>query len=70
LGEQQFAQRFAKRRPAGLARTDDVMAARGERVGKPRGVRAFSGAVDSLKGYETPAEDGIGHVIESLTEGN
>ena len=68
LREQQLAQRFAERRPAGLARTHDAMAARGKRVGKPRSVRALTGAVDPFKGNETPADDGIGHLIGSLPE--
>ena len=66
LRKQQLAQRLAERRAARLTCAHDTTTACGDRVRKPCGVRAFSGAVDPFQGNEAPACCRFGHVIGSF----
>ena len=66
LGEEDLAQRLARRRPARLARADDAVPARRERVDEKRHVRALARAVDAFEGDEAPARRVFGHVEDRI----
>jgi len=61
--QQPFADRLARRRAAGLARGDDPLAARRQRLGEEARVRALAGAVDAFERDEAAAGRMIGQGV-------
>jgi len=55
LGEQQRAQLLGQRRPAGLARHDDLVPGGAQALGEPGNMRGLARAVHALEGDEAAA---------------